>query len=98
MTENGFDDEPAPVELEIDGVLDLHHFSPKDIKSLVPDYLQECRQIGILEVRIIHGKGTGNLRRSVQAILDRSPLVQKYRLGGMGEGSWGATIVQLKQS
>jgi len=49
-------DEDFSVTLEIDGTLDLHQFSPKDVKTLVPDYLLECLQKEILEVRIIHGK------------------------------------------
>ena len=83
------------MELPIDGTLDLHMFLPRDVKTLVPGYLQECRARGILEVRIIHGKGIGALRETVHAILDRLPYVEGYRLGGSGEGEWGATIVRL---
>lgn len=83
------------IELEIDGILDLHAFSPKDVKYLVPDYLEECRKRGITEIRIIHGKGIGNLRRTVHALLDRNPLVDRYRLAGEDRGSWGATIVSI---
>jgi len=86
------------MEFPIDGTLDLHIFRPGEVKSLVPDYLQECRRRGILEVRIIHGKGTGALRETVHAILQRLPYVQGYRLGGSGEGEWGATLVKLKPS
>ena len=57
------------IEVPIDGTLDLHMFSPRDVKDLVPDYLAECRERGILQVRIVHGKGTGALRRTVHAIL-----------------------------
>ncbi len=85
-----------PVELPIDGVLDLHAFNPRDVKELVIDYLAECRQRGILEVRIIHGKGTGTLRRTVESVLDKLPEVSSYRLGQEKGGSWGATIVVLK--
>ena len=88
------DDEP--VELPIDGILDLHLFQPGDVKELVPDYLAECRARGILEVRIIHGKGIGNLRRTVHAILERMPEVEGYRLAGEAMGGWGATVVVLK--
>ena len=87
--------EPEIVELPIDGVLDLHGFPPKEVKRLGPDYLDECRDRGILEVRIIHGKGTGALRRIVHAALERHPAVAGHRLGRHGEGAWGATLVDL---
>lgn len=85
-----------PVELPIDGVLDLHAFHPRDVKNLVIDYLAECRERGILEVRIVHGKGTGTLRRTVESVLDKLPEVESYRLGQERGGGWGATIVRLK--
>lgn len=83
------------VEITIDGTLDLHHFSPRDIKFLVPDYLRECRRKNILQVRIVHGKGIGNLRRTVHSVLDRLPYVKGYKLGDLDSGSWGATLVFL---
>jgi DNA-nicking Smr family endonuclease len=85
-----------PVELPIDGVLDLHTFNPREAKDLVVEYLAECRKRGILEVRIIHGKGTGALRRTVQSVLDKRPEVASYRLADPAGGSWGATLVFLK--
>jgi dsDNA-specific endonuclease/ATPase MutS2 len=84
-----------PIILEIDGVLDLHAFSPKDLGTLIPGYLGECLAKNITEVKIIHGKGKGNIRRSVHALLDRDPRVTAYSLGNMFSGSWGATIVTL---
>lgn len=81
--------------LAVDGELDLHPFSPKEVKPLVLEYIEACRAEGIVELRIVHGKGIGNLRRTVHALLDRHEAVASYRLGGMGEGSWGATLVQL---
>jgi len=83
--------------LPIDGVLDLHTFRPGDVKRLVVDYLAECREQGILEVRIIHGKGTGALRRTVHAVLQRRPEVVDFQLAGVDAGQWGATLVTLRQ-
>ncbi len=89
-------DEDKPIELPIEGVLDLHTFRPQEIKELVPDYLAACRKRGILEVRIIHGKGIGHLRRTVHAVLQRLPEVVSFNLAGELSGSWGATIVRLR--
>jgi len=77
-------------------MLDLHAFQPKDMKDLVPDYIAECRKQNILQVRIIHGKGTGALRETVHALLDRMPEVVSYKLADEQAGGWGATIVHLK--
>ena len=85
-----------PVEIPIEEVLDLHTFDPRDAGSLLPHYLSLCRQKGILEVRIIHGKGTGMLREKVHAILKRLPEVFSFRPAGENTGQWGATIVRLK--
>ena len=87
--------EDDPVALPIDGILDLHPFKPQEIKNLIPDYLHACREQGIFVVRIIHGKGTGALRRSVHALLTRLPEVASFRLAGEDPSGWGATIVRL---
>jgi DNA-nicking Smr family endonuclease len=89
-------DEPEPVQLPIDGVLDLHTFNPREIKTLVPDYLAACQERGILEVRIIHGKGIGNLRRTVHSILGKHPEVVSFTLDHAQYGGWGATLVKLR--
>lgn len=83
-----------PKEYPIDGVLDLHAFQPSDVGDLVPEYLRACHEQGIRRVRIVHGKGTGTLRRSVHALLDRSALVSNYGLA-RDASSWGATVAVL---
>jgi DNA-nicking Smr family endonuclease len=93
-----FDENHGPQQLPIDGVLDLHTFRPAEIGELVPAYLAECRQRGILQVRVIHGKGIGNLKRSVEAILARMPEVISFHEAGAHYGGSGATIVNLRPS
>jgi DNA-nicking Smr family endonuclease len=90
------EDQDAAVEVPIDGILDLHTFNPREIKDLLPDYLSLCRERGILQVRIIHGKGRGALRRSVHSILPHLSYVISFRLAGEDGGGWGATIVTLR--
>jgi dsDNA-specific endonuclease/ATPase MutS2 len=68
------------------------------VKELIPDYLEECRRRGIFHVRIIHGKGTGTLRRTVHAVLGRLPEVRSFTLADENGGGWGATLVTLKPS
>ena len=84
--------------MPIDGVLDLHTFQPRDVKPLVLDYLAECQKRGILRVRIIDGKGIGNLRRTVHSILSKHPEVIEFSLANEHFGGWGATIVHLRAS
>jgi len=94
-TSDASDASDDPVEFPIDGILDLHIFRPNEVKDLVPDYLQACREKGIFRVRIIHGKGTGALRRTVHSILDRIPWVTDYHFAE-DHSSWGATIVRIE--
>lgn len=84
-----------PVEIPIDGVLDLHHFNPKDIKDLLNEYFAECIRENIFSVRIIHGKGKGVLKSRVHAILNNHECVRSYT--GTASGNWGATLVELAE-
>lgn len=92
--ESGSSDVPIPVP--ITGELDLHTFRPSDLGELLPAYLGECSARGLRRVRVIHGKGTGTLRATVHALLQRSPRVVSFRSGDETSGSWGATIVTLR--
>ncbi len=84
------------IQYPTDGILDLHMFAPRDAASVVDEYLKACWEQGIFEVRIIHGKGKGVLRRTVRALLEKHPLVADHGLDS-GPSSWGATMVRLRR-
>ena len=89
------DNEIPPVHIPITDELDLHTFRPAEVSDLLDDYFDECIARGILSVRIIHGKGTGALKKRVRSILDRHPLVKTYTDAPANAGGWGATRVEL---
>ena len=91
--------EPAArvIEFPVDGILDLHTFRPADARVVVRDYLDSCRKKGILDVRIIHGKGKGVLRRIVHSVLSDRDDVDSFCLAS-DSGGWGATLVRLSPS
>lgn len=89
------DDEP--IEMPINGELDLHTFRPSEVKYLLPEYFRACREKDLFDLRIIHGKGTGALRELVHAQLRKSDLVESFEIGDETSGSWGATRVRLKR-
>ena len=82
--------------MELTEELDLHTFLPRDCADVVEEYLHAAHAAGFRTVRIIHGKGTGTLRRIVHGVLDGHPAVRGYRLAGEHGGGWGATVVDLQ--
>jgi DNA-nicking Smr family endonuclease len=87
----------SPVEIEITSELDLHTFQPREIGSLLEEYLDECRKRGLLSVRVIHGKGTGALRRGVHEKLAQLDGIESITWpASASTGGWGATWVRLK--
>jgi DNA-nicking Smr family endonuclease len=86
-----------PIVLPIEDSIDLHPFAPRDIPSVVEEYLQQCKQAGLTEVRIIHGRGTGVQRNIVRSILQKHSLVLSFKDAPAEAGGWGATVVVLKR-
>ena len=86
----------APIRLPIQDVFDLHSVSPKDVKAVVEEYLIEANRIGLKELRIIHGRGTGVQRELVRTVLARTPFVVSYSDAPAEAGGWGATIITLR--
>jgi dsDNA-specific endonuclease/ATPase MutS2 len=89
-------DEPDPVILPIEDSLDLHAFAPRDVPSVVDEYLRQAAARGFREVRVIHGKGTGTQRAVVRRVLASHPAVERFFDGPPERGGWGATVAVLK--
>ena len=88
--------EDEPVELPITGELDLHAFAPRDVASVVEEYLRECARRGIRDVRLVHGRGKGVQRALVRRLLATLPEVEGFADAAPTSGGWGATIVRLR--
>ena len=84
-----------PFQLPIEDALDLHAIAPADVREAVTGYLEACREHGLREVRIIHGRGTGVQREIVRSLLAKSPLVVAFADAPGDRGGWGATVVTL---
>ena len=87
---------PETVEIEITDSIDLHSFSPKDVRAVVEAYLDEARARGFRIVRIIHGKGIGVQREIVRSLLKEKDFVKSFRSGDEFSGGSGATVVTFK--
>jgi DNA-nicking Smr family endonuclease len=89
-------EDSEPLDVPIEDSLDLHAFAPRDVRPVVEEYLKEARARGFREVRLIHGRGIGVQRASVQALLAGHPLVERFFDATPERGGWGATIAVLK--
>lgn len=85
---------PEPVIMEITDILDLHHFSPKEVPDLLDSWFEECLAEGFREVRVIHGRGRGVLRNRVHSLLKKHPSVTGFALDKRNPG---VTLVILKE-
>ncbi len=81
-------------KVPIEDSIDLHAFHPRDIKSVVEEYVNAAHEVGFREVRLIHGRGRGVQRGIVQAALDKHPLVESF--DDAPESHLGATIAILR--
>jgi DNA-nicking Smr family endonuclease len=81
--------------IPIEDSLDLHAFQPRDIPSVVEEYVRAAHEAGLREVRLIHGRGTGVQRGIVQAVLERHPLVAAFH--DAPETHLGATVAVLTE-
>jgi DNA-nicking Smr family endonuclease len=86
-----------PIVLPLEDSIDLHPFAPKEIPSVVEEYLNQCCQAGLKEVRIIHGRGVGVQRNIVRSVLSKHPAVLSFRDAPSEAGGWGATLVVLQK-
>jgi DNA-nicking Smr family endonuclease len=84
-----------PVEIPINGELDLHTFAARETAAVLDAYVEACLERGIHSLRVIHGKGIGTVRETVHAWLRRDPRVRSFRLGDETSGGWGATRVEI---
>ena len=86
-----------PIELPVDGVLDLHSFRPAEV-AVVREYLDAAWEKGIRDLRFIHGKGIGVQRQTVRVLLERDGRVEAFGDAPLEAGGWGATWVRLRSS
>jgi len=97
---DGPDDElppgERPLEIPLTGDLDLHPFSPREIPSVVEEYVRACREGGVLRLRLAHGRGKGVQRAVVRRVLASIPEVVSFSDAPPSAGGWGATVVLLR--
>jgi DNA-nicking Smr family endonuclease len=91
------DDDDRPIQIPITQELDLHTFAPRDIPSVVEEYVRACREEGLTLVRLVHGRGRGVQRAEVRRVLQRlTEEVDSFADAPPASGGWGATLVTLR--
>jgi len=80
-------------DIPIESSIDLHAFAPRDIPSVVEEYVRAARDAGLREVRLIHGRGRGIQRGIVQSVLEKHPLVESFH--DAPDSHLGATVALL---
>jgi len=85
------------VSIPVTGELDLHPFSPRDIPSVVEEYVRACSEKGVRHLRLAHGRGRGVQRAVVRRVLASLPEVESFADAPAGAGGWGATVVELRE-
>jgi len=93
MPPDDTDFESPTTELIQTDQLDLHTFQPSEAASVTAEFLSQAQDEGYRTVRIIHGKGTGTLRKIVESVLEKHPAVASF---AQADANWGATLVELK--
>ncbi|MCL1926344.1 MAG: Smr/MutS family protein [Syntrophorhabdaceae bacterium] len=96
MEEGNPPGEGAPCRIPLEDSIDLHTFSPREVLSVVGEYLEEAAAKGYREVRLIHGKGTGKQRAAVRSLLSSHRLVEFFSDAPPEAGGWGATRVVIR--
>ena len=89
-------EEDEAVAIPITGELDLHPFAPRDVASVVEEYVRACRERGIRVIRLAHGRGQGVQRAEVRRVLSRLMEVESFEDAPPGSGGWGATVARLR--
>jgi DNA-nicking Smr family endonuclease len=84
-----------PVRVPIEDAIDLHGFAPRDVASVVEEYLHAAHEAGFSQVRLIHGRGKGVQRADLQRRLRDHPLVDQF--WDAPESHLGATLVRLRR-
>jgi len=90
------DEDEAPGVIPIEDSIDLHGFQPRDIPSVVEEYVRAAAERGFREVRLIHGRGTGFQRQRVRQVLSACAEVERFADAPATRGGWGATLVWLR--